>query len=189
MSGSVTVLPTGAALPETPAHAKTRGKAERTALLTTVRSGLRAVRLADATAPFGTSVHTVAAGLNTGAGASVLQFVPSTLSVQRGDLVAWVVTDPNEPHTITFTSGDQPPEFVEVVPQPDGTVVFAQRHDVFSAVGGTTYTGSGFLNSGQLLGGVRGPLGFVAVIDAPAGDYQYQCLIHREMKGTITVTE
>jgi len=76
-----------------------------------------------------------------------------------------------------------------LIPQADGTVLFAQRPDVFQPIGGTTYTGQGFLNSGQLFGGARGRIAFVAEIDAPAGTYEYQCLIHPDMKATITVTE
>jgi len=189
MSGTVVAVPAGAALPETPAQVQARGQAEATAILNNMRAGAQTVVLADAAAPSGTAVHTVAAGISNGSGGSATRFAPAALTVQRGDLVAWELTDPLDAHTITFTSGAPVPDFVEVVPQPDGTVLFAQRAELFGPAGGTTYTGVGLFNSGQLLGGARGRIAFVAAIDAPAGTYQYVCLIHPEMSGTITVTE
>jgi plastocyanin len=189
MNGTLTVEPAGAALAETPNQAQVRGEAQRAALVANLRGGVQAVRLASAAAPTGTRAHVVAAGVNNGSGGSALQFLPGELAVRRGDFVAWVLADPQESHTIAFTSGAPAPEFAEVVPQADGTVVFAQRAEAYRPVGGTTYTGQGYLNSGQLLGGTRGLLGFVALIDAPAGTYAYQCLIHPDMKGTISVTE
>lgn len=189
MNGTVTVEPTGTALAETPAQAQARGQAAQNALLDNLRAGLKGVRLANATAPTGQDAHSVAAGLSNGSGGTALQFLPADLNVHRGDSVAWVLTDPLEAHTITFTSGVPAPDFVEVMPQSDGTRVFAQKPETYSPVGGTTYTGQGYLNSGQLFGGARGPLSFVALIDAPAGTYAYLCLIHPDMKGTITVTE
>jgi plastocyanin len=188
MNGSVTVVPEGAALAETPAQARARGDAEREALLAGIRAGAQAVRTASAAAG-GTRAHGVAAGLSNGSGGSALQFVPGDLAVRRGDLVVWMLADPLEPHTITFLSGEPAPEFAEVLPQPDGTVLVVQRPEVFGPAGGSTYTGQGYLNSGQLLGGARGPIAFAAQIDAPAGTYAYQCLIHREMKAALTVTE
>ncbi len=189
MSGTITAIPAGAALPETPAQAQARGQKEGGARLNNIRSGVQTVRLSNAAAPTGTHAHTVAAGISGWLGASALQFVPAELSVQRGDLVTWEVTDPLEAHTVTFMSGAGAPDFAEVIPQPDGTFLFAQRPEVFQPVGGSTYTGQGFLNSGQLFGGARGRIAFVAEIDAPAGTYEYQCLIHPDMKATITVTE
>jgi plastocyanin len=147
------------------------------------------VRTAAGSATTGTGVHPVAAGVSDGLGANALQFVPAALSVRRGDLVVWMVTDPLENHTITFTSGAPPPDVVEVVAQPDGTVLFAQRPEAYRPVGGTTYTGTGYLSSGFLLGGARGVISFALVIDAPQGTYEYQCVIHGGMKATITVAE
>jgi plastocyanin len=189
MNGTITAVAGNDDLAETPAHAQARGQAEREALLANIRAGVEAVRLASAPAATGTRAHAVAAGVTNGSGGSALQFVPAELSVRRGDLVAWLVPDPPEPHTVTFTSGAPASDFVEVVQQPGGAPLFAQRPEVFRPVGGTTYTGQGYLSSGQLLGGARGPIAFVAQIDAPAGTYEYQCLIHTEMKARIVVTE
>ena len=189
MDGTLTVLPEGAALPETPAQAEARGQAELEALLSDIRAGAQRVRLANAEAGGGARAHTVAAGVSNGSGGSALHFVPRELAVRRGDLVAWVVADPLEPHSVTFTSGAPAPDHIEMLPQPDGTAAFVQRPNVYRPVGGTTYTGQGYFNSGQLVGGARGLIAFVAQVDAPAGTYAYLCLIHPEMKATITVAE
>ena len=49
--------------------------------------------------------------------------------------------------------------------------------------GGDTYTGQGYVNSG-----IMGPgTPFALRFDAPAGSYEYLCLVHPEMKGRVTV--
>jgi plastocyanin len=40
-----------------------------------------------------------------------------------------------------------------------------------------------------MLGNVAGVGSFALRFDAPPGTYTYQCLLHSEMKGTITVAE
>src|SRR5205823_5028168 len=102
-------------------------------------------------------------------------------------LVVWTVQDPLEVHTVTFTSGATPPDFVNVTPQPAGPPQVVVPAMVFSAVGDGTYNGTGYVNSG-----VFGPGGaYTLVIDAPPGTYQYLCLIHgpTPMRGEITVIE
>jgi plastocyanin len=116
---------------------------------------------------------------------NALRFLPEQLTVRRGDTVAWSLADPTEIHTITFTSGAPAPELVEVRPQPNGPPQLVIPAQVAGPAGGTTYTGSGYLNSGIKLAGTA----FVLRIDAPAGTYQYVCVVHPNMKGTLVVEE
>ncbi len=175
MSGSVQVLPAGAPLAETPAQAQARGQAEMQEAL----AGLKAAILPGAQAvrtpgPGGTTIHTLVAGVSFAGGMSALQFVPAELHVRRGDVVVWSNADPFEIHTVTFLSGAATPAEIEVRPQAGGPPLVVFPAQVASPVGGTTYTGQGYLNSGIF--GAGGS--FALTIDAPPGTYEYICLIH-----------
>src|SRR5260370_30504967 len=51
---------------------------------------------------------------------SVLRFTREPLVVPRGSTVTWAMRDTFEIHTVTFTSGEKPPEFAVPEPQPSG---------------------------------------------------------------------
>jgi|SRR5579884_2795518 len=188
MHGTVTVLPAGSSLPETPDAAQARGQATLQQAMLEAQGAASQVSSTSLALPGGSTVHTVAAGGNvgsdTGASVSLLQFLPASLTVHRGDTVVWSEPDPFELHTVTFTSGAEPPVFPDVRAQPAGPPLFVATANVAGAVGGTTYTGQGYLNSGFLY-----PGGSVAItIDAPPGTYHYVCLLHGpSMSGDITV--
>jgi len=191
MEGTIEVAPAGAALPETPAQGTARGQAQRQSLMAAMQQTAAQVQPVHAATggPGGATVHSALAGLGQGAGASMLAFLPGQLTVRRGDVVVWTMPDPFEIHTVTFTSGAPPPEFIEPQFGPDGpgagppTLVIPAR--VAGATGGDTYSGTGYVNSGILGNGSSFALRF----DAPAGSYEYLCLVHPFMKGTVTVTE
>jgi plastocyanin len=180
MRAEVTVRESTAALPETPAQATARGQATLGALHDRMRTAQQAVRPARA----GTT-HAVTAGLGDGFGVSAMRFLNGDVSVQRGDAVVWTNADPFEIHTVTFTSGATPPDFGEPRPptQPGGPPQIVLPPNVTGPTGGDTYTGQGYVNSGIL--GPGSP--FVLRFDAPAGTYEYLCLIHPFMKGRVTV--
>jgi len=189
MTGTVVVAPAGAGLAETPAQAKERGQAElRTLASGKIRSDVKAIQSATVSAN-GITTHSLTAGLGDGFGGSAFLFLPGNITVKRGDVVTWTLADAAEPHTITFTSGAPLPEEIEVHPPAEGQAApptFLFPANVANPVGGTTYTGQGYLNSGLLFDGMS----FTVRIDAPAGTYEYYCLLHDPvMKGTITVTE
>ena len=180
MKSEVDVLPADAQLSETPADATARGKAELEDVLGDAQNGVPTVQ----TQQLG-SVHTVALGANFAGGVSALQMLPGAITVHKGDTVVWTNADPFEIHTVTFTSGGDLPSFTEDMPRflPSGPVIVSPAN-VASPVGGTSYTGTGYLNSGILFPGNS----FVLTIDAPPGTYTYNCLVHAPtMKGTITV--
>jgi plastocyanin len=130
----------------------------------------------------GTS-QVVVAGVGDGFGASVLAFVNGDRSVKRGDTVVWANADPFEIHTVTFPgAGAQPPEFIEPRPQAGGPPALVIPANVAMPVGGDTFTGA-YANSGIV--GVGG--GYALRFDAAPGTYNYLCVIHPWMTGTITV--
>ena len=179
MRGSVEVREAGAPLLESPAQAKARGQVTLGALGGSVKAQAETVK--------GTSVgplHTVSAGVEDGFGASAVAFLPGNVRVARGDWVVWTVADPMEIHTVTFVSGDAPPDLFTPLPQSANTPGLVIKGNVAQPSGGFAYSGTGLLNSGILFPG--GSAAFR--MDAPPGTYSYLCLLHPDMKGTITVT-
>lgn len=180
MRGQVDVRPAGSALPETPVQAAARGQSTLAALTGKVVSGEQMVRPMS-----GAGVHVVLAGLGDTFGASLLKFVHGDLTVRRGEAVVWTNPDPFEIHTVTFpAAGTAPPEFVEPRPQPAGPPQLVIPANVASPVGGATFSGA-YANSGIIGGGGS----YVLRFDAPSGQYQYLCVVHPFMVGTITVID
>jgi len=192
MVARLVVAPAGAPLPETPAQASARGQAQLQEVLATMRASAAQVRSAQPVSvatPGGATVHTALAGLGFAGGASKQAFLPDRLSVRRGDVVVWTMPDPFEIHTVTFVSGAEAPGFVEPQFGPGGPGAGPPRlvipANVVNPTGGTTYTGTGYVNSGILGNGAS----FALRVDAPAGTYDYLCIVHPFMRGTVTVTE
>jgi plastocyanin len=192
MVARLVVEPAGAALPETPTQATARGQAQMREVLATMRAAAESVRFAQpisAKASGGASIHSALVGLGHGIGASTLAFLPSRLTVRRGDIVVWTMPDPFEIHTVTFVSGAEPPSFVEPQFGPggpgSGPPMLVIPANVVNPVGGDTYTGAGYVNSGILGNGASFALRF----DAPAGSYEWLCIVHPFMRGTVAVNE
>lgn len=186
MSATVIVQPAGSALSETPDKEKARGQAELTSASAALQ-GPPPPAQAPYGLPGGSSVLAVNAGAQISLGVSILQFFPGDITVRQGDTIAFTGADPSEIHTVTFTSGAEPPPFLDVRPQPSGPPQIVFPAMVASPQGGTTYNGTGYLNSGILDPGQT----FFVTITAPPGTYEYVCLLHggapQNMKGTITV--
>jgi plastocyanin len=188
MSGFVTVLVAGSALPATPDQAKAHGAAEMAQDVTnnTVAAKAFPIQVAKATGPSGSTLYTIDDGAP-GFHASVVQMLPQNLTVKRGDYVTWTQPDVVQFHTVTFLSGAAPPQFIQIIPQPGGPPRIVIPAATNAPSGGNTYTGSGTVNSGTLTVGNS----FTLKVDAPPGTYEYVCLFHADdynMKGTITVT-
>jgi plastocyanin len=186
MHGAINVLPANAPPAESPAQATARGRAEFDQRLAQFEGQmLPQVQSTSTAGTAGANVRTVTAGFSHAAGMNALRFLPERLTVRRGDAVVWSLADPTEIHTITFTSGAPVPGFVDVRPQPEGPPQLVIPAEVAGPVGGGTYTGRGYLNSGIKLAGNS----FALRVDAPAGTYQYVCVVHPNMKGTLVVEE
>jgi plastocyanin len=178
MRGTVEVREANATLPETPAQARARGQNTLNALISKIQTQVSQLRPTSAG-----GVHAVLNGVGDAFGVSALMFAPGEIHVSRGDTVVWTLQDPFEIHTVTFTSGAQPPEFVDVRPQPQGPPQLVIPANVVAPQGGNVYMGQGYINSGIMTPGDS----FILRFDAPAGSYDYLCVIHPFMRGRVTI--
>ncbi len=111
-------------------------------------------------------------------------FVPERLTVHAGDTVVW---SPGF-HTVSFG----PPallaqlrrSFAMPAPQQSGPPALALNPRIIYPAGGSTYDGTGFVNSGLLI--APKPHTFALTFTKP-GVYHYVCLIHPGMDGAVTV--
>jgi plastocyanin len=102
---------------------------------------------------------------------SVNRFGPAETEFDAGTTVHWEVDSPYEPHTVTFE-----PSFEGLPPE-----AFAPG----GVKSGDDYTG-GFTNSGLIASG--GPFeGDFSLRFPQAGTYEYSCVLHPGMDGTIKV--
>ena len=120
------------------------------------------------------------------------QFYPRHLTVKVGDSVTWI----GGFHTITFGPDAvrtqlEKNQFVPV-PQASGAPKLIFNPKIAFPSGGNTYDGTGFVNSGilALLASPtsKAPPSFKLTF-TKAGTFEYDCLIHPGMDGTITVTQ
>lgn len=154
-------------------------------ITTTLAAALALLALA-AAGPAAAAHHTwlVTAGVqapvqNARHGIQAVDYLPREIWISAGDTVRWKVPT-GEPHTVTFLpAGERPPHFDPTNP------TVTQRQ------GGSTYTGTGYFNSGVMpaaaVGGPKNaPTTYQLTFTKP-GDYRYFCLLHGEMVGTVHV--
>ncbi len=185
MKGKVTVLPKN----RTPPSGAVQKRAAAEQLAADKKAAIRVVRLArEATA----NSATVAAGAGT-ARLSILAFLPAKRTVPRGTEVTFRMLGRNEIHTITFG----PTAFVDALQAktfegPPTEPISSEGFYPSDAPGtvpsiSPTSHGNGFVNSGVLTDpGIPGPKTFKIKFDT-AGAYDFRCLVHPFMRGTITV--
>ena len=94
------------------------------------------------------------------------RYFPSNVEISAGDVVTWDwVNGGDTPHTVTFLSGAEAPEYLLVEHKvfADGSLnvrdppTIALNAEVFEPSGGDTYSGSGLFNSGVLFGELGPP--------------------------------
>jgi plastocyanin len=93
-------------------------------------------------------------------------FYPRAITIDVGDSVTW--TSHGEAHTVTFLSGAAQP-----IPLTPSNV---------APVDGNTYGGTGIVSSGRL-----SPNSTYTLTFTQAGTFQYVCLFHPGMNGTVVV--
>jgi plastocyanin len=122
------------------------------------------------------------------------EFVPGDVAVAAGGAVTWNLAGP---HTVSFNA----PESARVLMTTDPDGHFHLSEEAVAPAGyepppppegesegppptvdGGTFDGTGFLSSGILF---DQPF---TVVFSTAGTYEYACLIHPEMEGTVTVS-
>jgi len=192
MKGKVITQAAGSAYPKTQAQIDTDAAAQLKADTdAAMKAEPAASQGSSRPGPDGTTIYAVNVGYGDGT-MSFMRFGPTDLTIHLGDTVEWSQKDVDAPHTVTLTSGDAVPELVLVEPQEAGPPKLVVNPAVAAPAGGTTYSGTGFFNSGLLQGTQNpapGPRTYSLVFDT-AGTYEYVCVLHDEMgmAGHITVT-
>jgi plastocyanin len=119
-------------------------------------------------------------------------FYPRHLTIHLGDTVTWI----GGFHTVTFGPEsmlqDLEKHLVVPVPQSGGAPKLALNPKISSQAGGPAYDGTGFVNSGLLLllapPTSKNPPMYKLKF-TKTGVFDYDCLIHPGMDGTITVIQ
>lgn len=190
MKGKVVVQAQGSALPHEQADDDQRAADEWATILADAKAAV-AERGQPAASPQagGATVWDVSVGAGKGQ-AEVMAFVPDKLTIKRGDTVRWTYHALVDPHTVTFSSGDAPPDLILVEPQAGGPPKLVLNPQATYPAGGPTYDGTGYVNSGFMGQAFRGPTTFQLTF-AAAGDFVYYCAIHgsptQGMRAKITV--
>jgi plastocyanin len=119
-----------------------------------------------------------------------MAFFPQRLTIHVGDTVEWMGFF----HTVAFgpeALRDQlEKQFVMPKPQTSGPPLLTLNPKVAFPSGGSTYNGTGFVSSGILF--LRAPQNSMApptyrLTFTRPGTYTYDCLVHPNMEGSITV--
>jgi len=104
-------------------------------------------------------------------------YFPNNITIDKGDSVTWSLKS-GEFHTITFLTGTPPPPFV--INGPNGPEL---NPEALNPAGGSSYNGTVFTNSGLIAApGQSYTLTFNSV-----GTYNYNCLVHTPMTGSVKV--
>ena len=192
MTGSVTVLDSGAALPQTADQADAAAQAA-------IQADTQAAQAAEGQAtqvappeagPNGTTIYHTNIGFDQGS-LSYMRFAPSDFTVHVGDTIVWTQKSAQTPHTVTLVSGGTEPELILTEPQAAGPPKLMINPQVLAPAGGSTYNGQGYYNSGWMPGTqdqAPGPREYRLTFTQP-GTYEYICVLHDQMgmNGHITV--
>lgn len=194
MSGSFTVVDDDEDVP-TPAEVREAARTKLDGLVAQLQPAVASLAGLDAeTAMAGTGSPDVEIGL-------VNQFGPEELSISVGDAVTWTVLGP---HTISFNApqsanqarAEAPDGSAHVnveafapsngpgQPEPEGEGGGEPGPPILIDAG--EWNGEGFLSSGLILS-FPPQLFQYRVTFTQAGTYNFQCLIHPDMEGSVTV--
>jgi plastocyanin len=114
-------------------------------------------------------------------------FFPQEITINAGDTIFF---DVPAFHTVTFLSGEERPWLIVLEEPTAGTPAAGEPRAVINPmagfpVGGNTYDGTGYVNSGT-----PDPSAppFTLTFTAP-GSFEYLCLVHPQMKGKVIVQD
>jgi plastocyanin len=189
MTGQVDVVAPTAPVKE-PAAVEAEGVAARDAVLAKLKPGFAALAKA-------TPAHAFAGGgVPSVQSALITAFGPKDIKIPVGGTVSWTVLGP---HSIAFNA----PADAQSFRLPGaGTSVHLAQKAVFPAggpgadpsvqqlppvVNGKTWNGVGFRSSGLIFGNPPPHTTAFQLRFSKAGTYQFQCTVHEDMKGTVTV--
>ena len=184
MIGSIEVKPSGQSA-DTQTSINTRRTAQINADIAT--KGVRTIMANQGELSIDAATAGIVAGAQNGP-ADVQRFFPPRVTIHAGDALSWVWKTEETPHTVTFLAGQPAPEVVVPLPQTGGPPRL-QFNPLVLVPGGdpTAWDGSSWLNSGflQPMSGQPTPT-FTVRFTAP-GSYDYVCVLHDGMVGTIVV--
>jgi plastocyanin len=135
----------------------------------------------------------VGAGVDT---VAVNAFLPSQVTIRAGDTIMWELNHPEEFHTTVFFSGEERPPVFVPVPGGGPNELQVNQKLAFPTSGPTKppelYDGTRFYGSGIMYNFPAGPPGVPPNYDlrltfTKPGTYEYLCVLHPPMKGTVTV--
>jgi plastocyanin len=187
MTGTVVVQPAGSSLPMNQAAYDKKGAQQVAAAIEKGKALLASARVTKSKGPKGT-VYTSPMMGSLPSHASVIGFTPETINIKAGDTVRWVMRDPIELHTVTFSGTEPTPEFIVPEPQPKGPPKFYFNSKGAYPAGGPVAKGNGLYNSGFMNLSSPGPKTYSLTFTKP-GSYTYWCVVHvpQGMKGVINV--
>ncbi|NQW22555.1 MAG: SMP-30/gluconolactonase/LRE family protein [SAR202 cluster bacterium] len=122
-------------------------------------------------------------------------FLARDITVRAGDTVTWNLGHPDEVHTVSFLSGGA--RIPDVIPVEGGAPTDLQLNPAvafptrFPGTPVESYDGTGIINSGMMSNAPGGPdappNNVMSVVMTTEGTYDYVCLLHPQMIGTVTV--
>lgn len=129
----------------------------------------------------------IVAGIQNGP-SDVQRFLPPRVVIHAGDSLTWEWKTQETPHTVTFLAGQAAPEVVIPQPQASGPPRFQLNPVVLAPAGDpTNWNGGTYLNSGFLQPMPNQPEPEFTVHFSNPGTYNYVCVLHQGMVGTIVV--
>ena len=126
---------------------------------------------------------------------SINAFLPSGITIRAWDMVTWKLSQSEEPHTVTLSSGGGFIPFPVPVPgggpnavmsDPQGGFATRRPGAMVEIYSGTGHFNSGFM-SNRSPGNDKPPNNTFSLVFERPGTYEYRCLIHRDHRGTVIV--
>jgi plastocyanin len=189
MRGTVRVRPALAPIPSAAAH-RQRG-------VTELQRVIEDAKRLNQSKP-STNLDVLVGAGSKATGAEILSFFPNQLAVKTGDTVTFRNADPTDVHTVTFgpealrmriENDFAAPVGGQILLDPLGAYPSEAPGSPTPQYDGTNH-GDGYLNTGILFPpgspATAGPQSFQVTFTKP-GTYQYECVIHSKMDGTIVV--
>jgi plastocyanin len=129
----------------------------------------------------------VAAGIESGQ-ADIQRFLPRKVTIHQGETVSWIWKTMFTPHTVTFLGGQPMPPVIVPLPQPDGPPRLMLGQMMLAPAGAAiSWNGGTYLNSGFLQPRPGTPAPQFSATFASTGTFDYLCLLHAGMTGTVVV--
>lgn len=129
----------------------------------------------------------IAAGVQDGL-VDVQRFFPQRVTIKAGDAVRWIWKTSETPHTVTFLAGGPAPEVVVPQAQAGGPPRLQLNPTVLAPAGDASgWDGGSYLNSGFLQPMPGRPTPTFTVRFSNPGTFDYVCVLHEGMVGTIVV--